>query len=403
MKIMNKKTGEVIDFSEKKVEPIPQEKKTEEKIAERGTIQDSVKNDLGSESTIKKAKGILDVVGAPLAAAESAIANPALEMQKGNFNIGDLIKQSALGASLQKQGQYGDVMKNAGYNPVLADTIGLVLNMSPLKVYSEVSKTFGAISKMSDKGLEKAGGNLINAVTQAKNAVGAKVTQEFAKKADNISVDGLKFIDDTSKLPAPVMKRAELVFGDLADFANGLTVGKLREFKRFIGKLKPNSFGKAEHGIQESMDVKDLTQTYSNLKKTMETTLKDKASGLDSKTVDHLMNLENSYSEVIDASRHIRKSIVDSTLNKPTKVGEFAENLTRDRNSTSRVALTTIKQSSQKAMSEVNSAMKKIESFNRWETGKQVASHVFNAMTYGGMAGAVGGKILKSAQEKTQD
>jgi len=118
-----------------------------------------------------------------------------------------------------------------------------------------VSKTFGSISKMSDKALEKTGKNLLDAVVQSRDVVGKKVTEEFAKGADNVPVDGFKFVEAISELPAPVMKKAEIAFGQLQDYANGLNVGKLREFTRFIGKLKPNDFGKDARGLAESLEV----------------------------------------------------------------------------------------------------------------------------------------------------
>jgi hypothetical protein len=405
MKIVNKKTGEVIDLSNKseEVKETP-EQKTEKRIEERGKIQDSVKKATdATNSPVKRASGALETLGAPLSAVESAIANPSLEMQKGNFNPRDLMKEAILGLSLQKQGQYGDVMKNAGYNPILADSLGMVLNLSPIKVYGEVAKTFGNISKMSDKGLEKAGENLVYAVNQAKEAVGTKVTQEFAKGADNVPVDGIKFIDDIAKLPEPVMKRAEDAFGNLADFANGLTVGKVREFKRFLGKLKPNDYGKDTRGLAENIDVQDLNKVYSNLKTRMETTLRDKASGLDKKEVDHLMNLEESYADVVKAGQHIRKSIIDPTLKKATRVGEFAEKIKSDANATSRVALNEVKQASAKARDGINRAMKEIESYNNWKAAKETASRFVGAAVYGGAAGGVGARILKGANSGDYD
>jgi len=400
MKLINKKTGEEIDLSPKKEQPKSPQEKTQERIQERGKIQDSIKRVATEKSGIKKAIAVSEVVDAPFAAIESAIANPSLEFQKGNFNPQNAVKEAILGLSLQKQGQYGDVMKNAGYNPVIADTLGLVLHLSPVKVYTEVSKTFGAISKLSDKAMLKAGDNLLDAVNQAKTAAGTKVTEEFAKHADSVPVDGFKFIEDISKLPEPVMKRAEIVFGDLADFANGLTVGKVREFKRFLGKVKPNSYGQAERGIQENLDVQDLNKVYSNLKTRMESTLSDAASGVDKKTVQYLMKLEEAYSEVVDAGRYIRKQIVDPTLEVPSKVGQFAKKVVSDEDMSGRIALTKIKKTSGEAMKRINSAMKQIESFNSNQKIKQVAGRAINTAIWGGaVGGAAGGSIARRIRE----
>lgn len=416
MKIMNKKTGEVIDLSSEKEAPKSREAQTEERIKSRGTIQDSVKKLGSSDSLVKKAIATADIADAPFSAIESGIANVGLKVQKeglplnkemamagpmGNAkDIGATIKEAVLGLTLQKQGQYGDIMKNAGYNPILADTAGIVLHLSPAKVYSEVAKTFGAISKMSDQGLMKAGDNLLNAVNQAKTAAGVKVSQEFAKGADNVPVDGLKFIEDVSKLPGPVMKKAEVAFGDMSDFANGLTVGKLREFKRFLGKIRPSSYGQAERGLQETLDVKDLNTVYGNIKKRMVETL---SSGMKKNEVEYLMKLEDAYSEVANAGRFIRKSINDPILRKPTRVGEFTKSISNQFDSSSRNALNTIKKTSREAMARINSAMKEIESFNRSQIAKSVASHVAKAAVYGGIAGGIGGRILKGVQDNSSN
>ena len=403
MKIVNK-NGEVVaelstpkpsakSFAEKSIE-------TDKRIQERGNIQDVAKTLVKDKSVVKKGIAGLELASAPLNAIESGISNPMLQMQKGNVNPQRLMQEAILGMTLQKQGQYGDIMKNAGYNPIIADAGGLVLNLSPIKVFSAVAKTFGSISKMSDKALEKTGKNLLDAVVQSRDAVGKKVTQEFAKGADNVPVDGIKFVEAISELPAPVMKKAEIAFGQLQDYANGLTVGKLREFTRFIGKLKPNDFGKVERGLAETIEVKDLTRSYGKAKNLMYETLKDKSSGIDIKTADYLMELEGAFHDVHNAGRFIRKTIVDTTLNKPTKVGEFASQVASEGNTTARTALNLVKKASFQSRNSVNKAMHRIESYNRWQKEKQIAGRFFNAATYGGIGGGIGGRVLKATQEK---
>jgi len=420
MKIKNKKTGEVIDLSKpSKVEDKPAEstpskkpnqmerfaperaKATEERIKERGTIQDTAKK-IGSEKSIVKKIGAgLEVASAPLAAVESGVANVGLEMQKGNVNPVDLLKESILGISLQKQGQYGDIMKNAGYNPVLSDTAGLVASLSPVKVYQNVAKTFGNISKMSDKALMKTGNNLIYAIDDAKKAVGMKVTQEYAKGADNLPVDGLQFINDVADLPRPIMKKMELAFGKMEDFAKNLNIGKVREFKRYLGKLKPNAYGGDARGLKDSLDVLDINKVYGKVSGTAEKVMRDKSSGLDKSTVDHLLDLDESYHDVINAGRYIKHTITDATLGKPTKVGNLAEEIKLEGNSTARVALSKIKSSSRTAMNNVNKAMDRMESFNRWQRDKMIVSRAIKAVTYGGIAGAVGGKLVNKFQDRS--
>lgn len=401
MKVKNNKTGEIIDLSTIEELKESAEDKTKKRIEKRGTIQESVKEKFESESNIQKAIGVAEIAGAPFSAIESAIANPALQIQKGKFrtkeDIGNLIKESVLGITLQKQAQYGDIMKNAGYNPILADTLGFVLHVSPIKVYSEVSKTFGSISKMSDKALAKAGDNLLNAINQAKKAAGTKVSQEFTKLADNIPVDGWEFVKQITKLPQVVMKKAETVFGPLENYADGLTIGKIRELKRFLGKLRPSSYGQTERGIQETLDTQDLNAAYSGLKNIMQKFIE---SSLGKKTANYLMQLEEAYSDVADASRFIRRSITDPILKLPTKTGNFAETIAAEGNASARVALNTIKKTSRQAMKRINKAMKTIEEYSRSQKLKGLAAHAVRAAAYGGIAGGIGGRILARVQKR---
>lgn len=406
MKIRNKETGEVIDLAVKADAskpntpkgPVAEQKarmgKSEERIQERGKIQDSVKK-VKEGSGSQKVVGALELAAAPLASLESGISNPALELQKGNINVADLIKQSALGFSLQRQGQYGDIMKNAGYNPLLADSAGLLLNLSPAKVYMGVSKTFGNISKMSDKGLMKAGNKIVYAVDEAKEAVGKKVGEAYSKYS-NVGVDGLEFLNGVSDIPKPVMNKLEIAFGKMEDFAQGMTVSKLREFKTYLGKLKPNSFGQAEHGIQESLDIKDLNTGYGNVRNLLKKSLSD--SGLEKKVMDHLVDLDDSFSKVMDARRFIKKRVVDPVMNTPSQVGSFSDEVTKSTNPSSRLALSEIKKASSQARGAVNEAMGRIESFERWQAAKRTAATTAKAIAFGGIAGGVGGAILKRIQ-----
>ena len=408
IQIRNKKTGEVITLGPSPItkDEVKEEKdfiqETEARIKERPTIQESVRKTFKGEGLGQKATGALSVASAPFSALESAIANPALELQRGNVDPRNLVKQAVLGGTLQRRGEFGDVFKSAGVDPVLADTAGLVLMLSPIKIYSMVNKTFGNISKMSDKGLLKAGDKLVEATTEARDAIGAKVGQAYAKGADNVPANSSEFIDAVVDLPKPVLRKAELAFGNLEDFADGLTVGKLREFKRFIGKLKPSAFGQDLRGLQENIDVKDLNKVFSKVQKNMETSLRAKDVGIPKQEVDNLLNLDKSFSEIMDVTRFIRKTIVDPSLRKATKAGKLAEKVIAEGDATTRVALSTIKKASSKARRLINQAMEKINSFNKFKQRKAVASRVVGAAVFGGAAGAIGGQILRSVQDRGQ-
>ena len=78
----------------------------------------------------------------PFQRAEAAVANPALEMQAGNFNPIKLAGEAIKGASGQKAGQLGDLVRTTGFgknvpsliggnaNEMLAGTVGLPANVA---------------------------------------------------------------------------------------------------------------------------------------------------------------------------------------------------------------------------------------------------------------------------------
>jgi hypothetical protein len=363
---------------------------SETRIKERGTIQGTLAKDVKKGGPMGgMGKAALDVASAPMNAIESSIANPALEMQRGNFNPVDLIGQAAQGATLQRQGQYGDVMKNAGFQPQVADTAGLILAMSPAKVAQLSMKTYGKIAKLSDKTISTAGKYMVNAINESRDAVGTKVQQAF-QPYDRVKVDGLKFIDEFTKLPKLVQKKAESVFGNIEDYAQNLTVGRLRDFKRLIGKLSPGSWGKDLKGVAERIDDIDLDAGYSGMKKLLGETLTSK---VNAKTAKYLLESEEAFNKVMLSGRHIRRTITDSILLTPTKAGNMAEKaLKATADITSREALNTIKFTSKKAMGYINKAMSN-------QRNKEMAAHVGRAAFYGGIIAAAGSKLAKSVSD----
>lgn len=71
----------------------------------------------------------LKTVAIPLESAESAIANPAIEMQKGNFNISDLLKSASQGITQEKPGQLGDIARNVNVPEPISASLGLIASL----------------------------------------------------------------------------------------------------------------------------------------------------------------------------------------------------------------------------------------------------------------------------------
>jgi len=413
MKIINKVTGETIDLDSGKTEtpstPTSSGKKsyretfnersaeTQKRIDSRGKIQDTLaeanKNITRNPELMAKTMGILTYVGVPGAAIESAIANPMLTMQSGNINPLTLAKEAMLGATLQKQGQYGDVYKNAGVQKDVADVTGLFLNVAgPAKVAKSVIQTFAAVSKVSDGALLKGGRLLLKATEDATKATGVEVGRAFSI-ADNtpISPDkAITFWESIDELPKAIKKEATKKFGDIGDFVSDLTVGKMREFKRFLGDF--SAFGKKVSGLKESIQDKLVTTAYSTSKKVLEDAL---TTSYGSKTAKMLMRVENTHHETIKASNYLRQAIENRTLKQPTKLANLADKMYKAGDVSARSAINTIREASNIARKAANESLRVMNAYNRYRRLVEVGSHVGKAAFYGGVAGAAGGQALK--------
>lgn len=419
IKLRDKVTGEVITLRMKSSSPKKEERKsepvkqitpgvdvpainTDEAIAKRGTYWGNVKENLQSPNIARKAMGALGVVGAVPSAFNSAIGNPALEMQKGNFNPSDLAREAYLGFTGKKQGRPVDVYRRGGVPAPAASVMDFALSMSPVKTLQVAKRAFSPIAKLSDKGVAKAGSDLINASSQAEKAVGTQLNQAFLE-VDTVrldSDDAYRFIDSASKLPKVVLARLEDEFGKLDQIAQNMTVGQLRKMKQFIGKLRPSSFGKSERGVAENLDAEDLNKAYSGFKAILKDSIK-KSRG--EEEASKLMNLEKSYSEVSRASDYVKKTVVDPTLRKPTKGGSMAKKVTMEGDLSGRDAINTIRKSGKEARKSIDRALNSLEAFNKWQAATQFGQHAFNAMLYGGAMGGFGGYAMSKAIRRDSD
>ncbi len=414
-KIRNKVTGEIIDLQTSK--PVVSDagkersegllkkfnrlsKESEERITERGTIQKQVRTQFEKPELMGKLAATLTVIGAPFSAIESAIANPVLLAQQGNLSPLALAKESLVGLALQKQGQFGDVFKNIAIQKDVADVMGLTVSLAGATfLLKKLTGAFGTVAKMSDKGILKAGKFLINAADKAKKVVGVRIGKAFST-VDDIPANGIQFLDDVIRLPKSVLKRAEEIFGNLDDFADKLTVGKLREFKRFLGKLKPGAFGKGERGISETIDVIDLNKGFAKVKNLMKKTL-EKSQG--KKITDNLMDLEANFSDVIRAGNTIRKAVIDPTLRKATKAGKVAAGLGKEGDVTTRTALNILRKASAESKKAVDKSIILLNRFNRQRQLAEFGKRAIGAAAFGGVAGAVGGRALRGIGGEGQE
>jgi hypothetical protein len=369
-----------------------------QEMQQRGRIQD-IGKDFQSPNIVKKGIGTLRTVGAPLTMLEAGIANPALAIQSGNYNPLSLAKESIAGFTGQKLGEYGDVMRIGGFPKPIAATTGLALSMSPFKAINMVGKTFGRISKLSDKGIIRAGESLLKATDEAKTFAGTNLKNIY-KGIDNIAVDSSKFIDNITKLPKPLVGKLEEVFGRLDEFGSNLTIGRLRELKQTIGKYKPSTFGKGERGLAENLEAEDINKVYGAIKKLLNETVEQ---AVGKKTAQALLKADEAFTEVSNSSDYIRKLVVESTLKKPTKAGAIAKRLQVQGDVSGREALNVLKGSGKKARKEINKAVSALEAFNKWQMVAQFGQHAANAALFGGAIGGVGGFVGSKIYNRQSD
>ncbi len=362
--------------------------KIEQDIASRGNIQTTVPEKFRSGGVMNKVLGSLEVAGAPFEAAQAMVANPMLEMQRGNFNPMDLAREAAMGASLQKRGQYGDVYRGAGVPEPIAAGAGLFLDIAaPVKVLKGLNNAFGKISKMSDKNVGAISTFMNRAADDAIKVTGNNLDVAYSL-ADDVVVDGDKMLNALTELPDVVMKRLEKDLGKI-DPSN-ISVPMARKIKQFVGKYRPSAFGKSELGLAETMDIEDINKAYSGFKKAIYDSVN---SSKGKKAADAINELDEAYHGLKDSVSYVRKVISDKTLKKPTKGGRLAEKVIAEGDYSARDAMNTIRSASKDARKYVNKAMRSINKYNKHIRNIQMAQHAINAATFGGAIGGIGGAV----------
>lgn len=379
---------------------------TEQRIQERGTIQSNVAESFkkalpggGEEGKINQAKDIigagLQIPSAPFRAIESSIANTAINLQDPtNLNFGKLMKDAASGASLQRQGTFEDVFLRAGLPETPSQVAGFATSLLiPIGIVNKLNKTFGAISKASDKGILKAGDDIIKSIDDAVPKMGSKVDEVF-DSVKSFTADKNKFIDDFLKLPEVVQNKAGEVFGNMDDFANKITIGRLREFKRWVGKLRQTSFGKEAKGVAETLDDAAINSSYAGLKSNIKNSVEKTIGGNEGSKISKIINdAEEGFTSLKRASDFLKRTIVDPTLKLPTKAGILAGKLKRGGDVTARTAANVVKSASKEANKSMTLAVDALNIFSRNKALAQIFKQIGKGLIIGGAAGAVSKKL----------
>lgn len=146
---------------------LPNAAKVDKAVGGREDLLSQVMANAGSNVTavanpLETGKNLLGLVGGVAQRTEAAIANPAGDMQKGNFEPKTLLDSIVSGLQGKVLGQYGDLVRRTGvggdYNEALASTTGF---MAALSIPDLLSK--GKVSQA----IQKSGKNVVSGTNQA--------------------------------------------------------------------------------------------------------------------------------------------------------------------------------------------------------------------------------------------
>lgn len=376
--------------------------KSDASIATRGTLADLAKKsaaDISSPDVFRKGFGLLEAASIPSKALQAGISNPALLMQQGDFNPGRLLKETALGLTGQKLGEYGDVYRNAtpGVAGRAAGIVGgLTLDIAgPLRAFKAARSTFGDVSKLGDRALLKAGQNVQAAANAAEQSVGKEIGKAY-EKLDGTLVDGRAWTDVVSKLPKALKEEATRILGDVDTLSP--TIGNLRKIRTLIGKFRPGNFGRDARGLAENIEVEKLNGLYGSTKTVITNTL---AKSIGAKNASKLLDMEDAAHDVYKASDFIKSATVDPKLLLPTRAGRVAKGIEDSGDVSTRSAINILRRGGgREAKKLMEKAVRTLEIYNGRAKAWKTAGHVVSALTYGGAVGSVGGMLVARGLKK---
>jgi len=355
----------------------------------------------------------------PFQRAEAGIANTGLALQRGELpggvqkpGFGDFLNPFGFAAKTTRQvlgseelrdgitgrvsAEYGDLIRTAGVrgplDEAVASTAGFLTSLvAPLDIVRKANKSLKAIEKASDKGLLKAGDNLLKGTDEATQVMNVRLTKAY-EPIKAVKAKGADVLDDMANLPERVLKFIEGELGTTVDdFLTDFDITKARRLKRLVGEFKPNAFGKGKVAAPELADDKLIIKAYAGIKKTMREALESRELIKEAKILE---KADDAFVDTLNASNFIKKTIVDRTLKKPTKVGGIALKLAKEGDLTGRTALNTLKAAGSSARKSITGAVDELEKFNRTKAFASFGRRVIQGAALGGAAGLVGGRAF---------
>ena len=275
---------------------------------------------------------------------ESTVANPLIEMQKGEFNP-MVLGQSAIDGLIGKRGgEVGDIMRNslysAGVSPeiteAVAGSVGLLGMAGVYKGLGELGQ-----NKTLHKGLDKLANKrprIMNdkwkvntskqahqGVLEAKGAAGKEYSRIYSP-VDNKVVAPEEFVDSFKKIPQSI--KNELAPEFKGKLQSDVTIKVLREIrKRITDRVSDSNWVKAIQGKYPSVSSKRLIDISSQLKKAI-------LNNVDDATKKQILKLDPKYAQIVKKGHKIINNVYDAktgsyktsktlkTFTEGTKAGE---------------------------------------------------------------------------------
>jgi hypothetical protein len=376
----------------------------ERRIGGRGEISfKNIKEQFAKPGIIPKTVGAIKAVASPFIAAEAAIANPLLAIQreldprvplqggtrKEAFKniLSQASKEAVQGIKGKRLGEIGDVFREAGMDNAYSAALGLGYSMLlPSLLIGKATKALRGIYKFTDKGIMKAGKLLTKGSDEAVSALGQNLDKAYSS-INKINVNQVQFVDELSKLPQPLVEKIEKVMGNIDEITP--VIENVRKVKQLIGKSKPSAFGKAAD-LKTTIDIEDINKSYGAMKNLIQDSLK---SNKMDKAAKQLLRADSAFEEAINSSNHIKNLVVDPFLKQPTKAGKAARGLIVKGDTTTRQALTTLKRAGGQARKNINSAVDALTLYNRIVATQKTISAVAKRALIIGATGHVIGKV----------
>lgn len=370
----------------------------------------------------QKAIGGLEVIAAPGRAIEAAIANPLLELQRGNIGEKDLAKGFAISGPLgavvepilkaqetgyrnmpssilealkgKRMGEFGDVFIGAGMSEGAASAAGLAVDIALTGGILEMG--LNGMKKQflnkSDKAALKAVDDLSVGIDKAQEASKA-ATNMFWREIDDVSVNPDKFSSKIENLPPKAIQIIEENIGkSLSEVSLNPKLSDVREVKQAIGALRPGAFGKVERGLDDTLDDIKINKTYSNVKKLINNTLLE--NGLE-KQAKQLIEVDDAAEEAIKAAKILKGEI--KTSKGKAKVTTLLQDVSGLSGAAMREAMDTLSKTSPSAKRVLQKSLLKLRNIAIKESRKRALQSLLKYGVGGAIVGTMTRQGIKSS------